>query len=186
MRMQFNDTIDWLNYIIDTDIKDIDKDSINGLDLDVQIRKPSPIEGDELIYKVYNKFNETDIEEEIWVETLNCYPKSLPDEICYYLIDNCNRIVILHLGHTEQSDAVMWKLGHFVDEAALTLGKKIYKDNSYSLKDFKRLLTEFYCNHWLWWSLIREPTNEVEKKEFFEEHLNKRLDRDIIINMFKK
>lgn len=174
MNKEFENIIDWIGFVIKTSDNELNELISEDFALDSKIKNLVSIENDKIISDFKNKLQGHDFENEIWDETLYHYPKQLPDEICLYLIEN--KIAITTLGHTRQSDKIMWILGKYVDEAALTLGKEIYNKESYSLDELNRLLETFYDMHWLWNSLIFENPSCSDKLDLFNGLLDKRDD----------
>lgn len=174
MNQKFENIKDWIDFVIKSSDNELIELITEDFVLDDKIKNLIGIENDKIIADFKYRIQGHDFENEIWKETIFHYPKLLPDEICLYLIEN--KIALTTLGHTRQSDRIMWILGKHVDEAALTLGKEIYNRDLYSLEDLKRLLETFYDMHWLWNSLIFENPSSIDKLYLFNELLDKRDD----------
>lgn len=174
MSEEFENIREWLEFIIKSSNKELADLTNDFFSLDNRLRSQADIKNDNLITDFKNRLEGNNLEDLIWNETLSHYPKQLPDAICHYLIDN--EIAITSLGHTRQSDKIMWVLGRHVHEAALTLGKEIFKSTSYSSEDLKLLLETFHENHWLWNSLIFEKASSQSKQKLFNQQLNSRDD----------
>lgn len=152
--MRFANVNDWFNYVKDTSLEDLRQLMGEWLNLekyldDVSKVKVSPIE----IATARSKLNGTDLEEQFWDQSLQ-YLEYNPglDELLNYLIDN--RIALLTLGHLSLPDQFLWRLVDDVDEAILTLGKRYYQNQKYSIEDFIWFLNKYHNKPWLWDSLL--------------------------------
>jgi len=164
----------WLNFVIQSNDKELTSIISANFGLDRKIKHQCNIENDKIIINFKNRLEGNRFEELLWDEILLYYPRKLPDDICLYLIDK--KIAITTLGHTRQSDKIMWILGNYVDEAVLTIGKEIYKSDCYTYNDLKKLLKTFYNIHWLWNSLTFEKASNFEKENLFNDSLKKHPD----------
>ncbi len=173
-RLNFSfDTInDWLEYVIATDIEVPADVEYPQFIIELDIRDETPVESDELIKAMHLKMQGSVLENTVWDQTIWHYNRRIPDELCFYLIEN--NLALTALGHTRQSHPVLLKLGHLVEEAALTLGKEIYQSDEYGLTDLKRVLNEFNDLYWLWESLIYVEASSEEKQLYFQNELYKR------------
>lgn len=174
MNFEFDNIIDWLEYVIQTEIVIPADEEYPGSFIELKIKGMVELDSDELLTKMHHKIKGLNVENAIWEETLWNYTRQIPDDICFYLIEN--DIARTTLGHTRQSDKVLWVLGHLVPEAALTLGKDIYLSDNYSLEDLKKLLKEYYDLHWLWQSLAYHTPSQSSKEAYFRSQLDKRPD----------
>jgi hypothetical protein len=174
MHKKFENIKDWLEFVIKSSDNNLTELITDDFVLDGKIKHNISIDNDKIITDFKSRLQGLYLENQIWNETLYHYPKQLPDELGIYLIEN--KIAMSNLGHTRQSDKIMWVLGQHVEEAALTLGKDIYNNDSYSIYDLKLLLETFYDMHWLWNSLIYENTLSHKKLDLFNELLDRRDD----------
>jgi hypothetical protein len=178
MQQEFKNIIEWLIFIINSSDKELIDFIGEDFVLDGKINEHVDIDDDKLIINFQTRLQGNMFENLLWEVTLYYYPDKLPDYICHYLMDN--EIALSTLGHTKQSDEIMWVLGKLVPEAALTLGQEIFMNDVYTANDVKQLLDTFYNDHWLWNSLIYLEASGFEKQEIFNKRLASRNDFDAI------
>ncbi len=178
LNLEFDNISDWLEYVIYTEIEVPAELEYPQFYLEIDIREQITFESSELILALHEKIKGKVLENSIWDQTIWNYPAALPDDLCFYLIEN--ELALTALGHTRQSDKVLLVLGHLVPEAALTLGKEIYHSQDYGLEDLKMVLNEYPDLHWLWNSLIYVSASDASKKQYFISELAKRPDFDDI------
>lgn len=180
LKLEFDNIIDWLEYAIRTDIAVPPELEYPQFYLEISIREQITLKSDELVLILHEKIKGQVLENSIWDQTIWNYPRALPDDLCFYLIEN--KLALTALGHTRPSDKVLFELGHIVPEAALTLGKEIYSSQNYQLNDLKRILEDYSNLHWLWNSLIYVTPSDSSKKEYFISELSRRPDFEDIEN----
>lgn len=184
LHFSFDTITDWLEYVIGTDIVLSPEVEYPQFIIELEIRDQTPVASDELIWAMHDKIRGLVLENAIWDQTIYYYNRPIPDELCFYLIEH--KLAISMLGHTRQSDQVLLKLGHLVEEAALTLGKEIYQSDKYSLTDLRMILNEFRDLYWLWESLIYVYPSGLDKREYFETELHKRPEFSAIQDKFEE
>lgn len=163
--MVFKNIDRWIEFVKKTSVKDL-IDIINeDFYLDEHIENmESDIVNPESLINIKEKIKGSDIEELFWQKTLlfinvNC----LNDELLEYLINN--NIANVVLGHLKLPDKYLWKLVNSIEEAVLTLGKRLYIKEKYTCKEFIDYLTKFEDKYWLWDSLLNiEPTCNKKRK----------------------
>ncbi|MFN8673804.1 MAG: hypothetical protein U0457_17210 [Candidatus Sericytochromatia bacterium] len=109
----------------------------NLLSYDFNVNKSEPLVK-EVFFKFSEKIKGLKIEEEIWEIIFSFYKFEIPDELALDLINR--NIAVSALGHTRQSDKIMFKLFDLVEESLLTIGKEFYREKSRSTEEFKNVL----------------------------------------------
>jgi hypothetical protein len=94
---------------------------------------------------------------------------AIPDEIAHDLINR--DMTIGMLGHTRQSDEVMWRLVPLMPEALLTMGVDIYVRPQHSAEELQSLLERFPHHEWLMSRLAHCVPDVPEKREILEPFL---------------
>ena len=112
----------------------------------------------------------------IWNVLLTYLEHALPDEVANDLIDRS--IAIFTLGHTRQSDSVMWRLCPLADEAILTLAKEAYTWPEKSLAEVERVLEAFPHHDWMLESLAHSLHSSPEKRAAWEKAITNHPERD--------
>ena len=158
----------WIIYISELSNKELE--NINDLEnLEFKINNTEQLDN-KYILEFSEKIKGLKIEEEIWEIIICFYKFKFPDELAIELIDRS--IAVLALGHSRQSDKVMFKLFNLVEESLLTIGKEFYTYTSRTNQEFKDVLLNNLWSKWLVESLAYEKASNIEKEQIFLELIN--------------
>lgn len=112
----------------------------------------------------------------IWEALLFVVEDPLPDEVAHDLIDR--DIAVSWLGHSRQSDAIMWRLAPLVEEALATMADQIYTSPRHSAEELRQLLDRFPNIWMLLNSLAHARPSSEEKRAVFEHAIENHPQRD--------
>lgn len=87
----------------------------------------------------------------------------LTDDLLEYLITQ--KIAVDTLAHLSLPDKYLWMLTQYAEEALITLGKRYFISDNYSVEEFSSLLKQAPSTYWLWSSLLFVTTNNVYKRK---------------------
>ena len=137
-----------------------------------------------LLLELHQKLREQKCEQMFWGVILEKLEHPLPDEIALDLIERfeANDYVIHKLGHSRQSDRVMWKLAPLVDEALLTLARSCYADSERDLSEFEKILKLFPNHEWMFDSVGHCSASSIEKRRAYEKAIENHPKRERWMN----
>ena len=185
--MSFKNIIVWLNFVAEEPIEELklllndDYNLYECLEDETRYKVDSRV-----LFFCWKKFNKTEMEEAFWSNTV-CFidNDSFPDEIFNYLLEN--KLALVTLCHLPLKDDFLWRLIEVEDEPIITLGKRYYCDDKYSLSDLQFFLLCFETNVWLWCTLIDLETTDIKKERLFRKMLFKKTEfRDYQLRLLEK
>lgn len=140
------------------------------------------------LLELHQKLRGQKCETKFWVLMLVHLDHALPDEIALDLIGrhSFDNRIISALGHSRQSDEVMWKLAPLVDEALLTLAKSFYTDADRTLGELETALRQFPEHEWMLESLGHCAASSLEKRDAYEKAIEYRPEREKWLGMNPK
>lgn len=138
-----------------------------------------------ILCELHQKLRGQKCEPWIWSALLKLLGHSLPDEIVFDFIERFepNSHFIVSLGHSRQSEIVMWKLAPLVDEALLTLAKNFYGDANSPLQKFEEVLRRFPSHRWMLESLGHCAASTLEKRRTYEKAIENHSERELWIDI---
>lgn len=129
-----------------------------------------------LLLQLHTHLRGARCEFKVWDGLLHFLEHALPDEVANDLIDR--DIAVSMLGHSRQSDAVMWRLAPLVDEALLTMASEIYTWPQHSVQELRQVLAGAPDNWGLFSSLSHARPSSPEKRAAFERAIENHPQRD--------
>lgn len=169
--MKFNNIVEWISYLNGESIEKLFTLIPKRYNLYEQIEDWTKYKVDrDLLLSCLNKFKDTYLEETFWSNVV-CFidNESFLDEIFDYLMDKS--LAQITLCHLPLKDEFLWRLIDVEEEAILTLGKRYYTDDKYSLDELRKFLLQFKTCDWLWRSLIDINIKDSQKKKLFRRML---------------
>lgn len=112
----------------------------------------------------------------LWEALLFVLEHALPDEVANDLIDRS--IAVSWLGHSRQSDSVMWRLAPLVEEALSTMAMEIYTWPQHSVQDLQQVLERAPDNWMLLNALSHARPSSPDKRAAFERAIENNPQRD--------
>ncbi|HEX9996004.1 MAG TPA: hypothetical protein VGB45_02590 [Abditibacterium sp.] len=133
-----------------------------------------------LLLELHQKLRGQRCESNLWSVILEKLDHALPDEIGFDFLERFEPrdYLISMLGHSRQSDEVMWKLARLVDEALLTLAKDFYCSSNRSLSKVEEVLRRFPDHHWMLESLAHCHASSLEKRRAYEKAIESHPERE--------
>lgn len=163
--MRFLDIYDWLRFVETCSFYQL-KELVNeDFYLDEYIKDIEIKHIDQkLLLVIKEKLQNSIIEHIFWQKSLHyIHVESLNNSLLDYFISN--NIAIHVLGHMQLSSNYLDTLANTVDEAVITLGKRYFIENEYSLKEFEDFVKKHNNNYWLWSTLLNlNDTNNIKNK----------------------
>lgn len=102
------------------------------------------------------------MESVIWEQILEqIEPDCLSDPLLKYFFEH--KIALTTLGHMELPNQWLKRFGQYVEEALFTLGKRLYRNEEYSVADFANLLTEYQSDSLLNILISQTPSHQSKR-----------------------
>lgn len=162
--MKFKTINDWLAYVSELNILELscllydDGSELERYFYQRAQGTPDPA----LLNRIEKKLRKRDIEPLFWELAFRYLPaEHLPALLINNLIEN--GVAIEQLGHLNLNDEYLLRLADRVDEAAITMGKRYYMDDQYSVGELESYLSRFTGLYWLWSSLINLKQRSLAK-----------------------
>lgn len=132
-----------------------------------------------LLSRLHEQTRGAEWEADLWFWLLQFLPDGLPDAVAHDLIDR--EIAVDALGHCNLTDAALWRLAGWVDEALLTLSKRRYVSAEHTADQFEEVLYAFPQHKWMLMSLPSLLPSSHEKAERLAARLREHPRRDELL-----
>ncbi|MCA9280278.1 MAG: hypothetical protein H6815_05865 [Phycisphaeraceae bacterium] len=96
---------------------------------------------DDLMFQLHDAASGKHWEGLLWEEVVGALPTRLEARVANKLIDR--GIAVSAIAHSLADDAVLWRLADDYEEAMLTLAKRRYVNDAYSVDQFAEVLSAF-------------------------------------------